>query len=347
MNTIKPSSAVLLFRVGLCLAIVPARCLLGAAESFNIVLNAGSGLSGNPAALAAFSRAANRWSSYFSDPISINIDANLASLDPGIIGSTGSVLLHFSFDTVRNALVADAADETSNSIVASLPTAAQFSTLLPSGFSYNGNILATKANFKALGFGGLDTTYGSRDASITFNSGFSFDYDNSDGVGAGLVDFETVAKHEIGHALGFVSQVDAIDGAASGAVGVSTLDLFRFDSTAGNNPSSSADFTSKPRDLRPGGIQVFNDLSGTEYLFSTGLTQGDGRQASHWKDNLGLGLMDPTLTTQELVEISALDLRAFDLIGYDLAAVPEPQDFAAIVGVLLLGFAGVRRFGSR
>lgn len=362
MKSIKPSSAVLRFRVGLCLAIVPARCWLVAAEiqsldefslvsssqhqlgSFNIVLNAGSGLSGNTAALAAFNRAANHWVSYFSDPITINIDANLAALGSGIIGSTGSVLLQASFDTIRNAMVTDAADETSNGIVGSLPTAAQFSTLLPSGFSYDGKLLATKANLKALGFVGLDTAFGSNDASITFNSGFSFDYDNSDGVGAGLLDFETVATHEIGHALGFVSRVDAIDGTAAGAVGVATLDLFRFDSTAGNNPSTSAEFTSKPRDLRPGGSPVFDDISGTEYPFSTGLTQGDGRQASHWKDNLGLGVMDPTLAAQEIEAISLLDLRAFDLIGYDLAPVPEPSTWAGIIGISALGaFEWVRR----
>lgn len=305
--------------------------------SFNIVLNAGSGLSGNSAALAAFTRAANQWVSYFNDPITITIDANLASLGSGIIGSTGSVLLQASFDTIRNAMVTDAADEASNGIVGSLPTAAQFATLLPSGFSYNGNLLATKANLKALGFTGLDASFGSSDASIIFNSGFSFDYDNSDGVGAGLVDFETVATHEIGHALGFVSRVDAIDGTASGSVGLSTLDLFRFDSTAGNNPSTSAEFTSKPRDMRPGGSPVFDDISGTEYPFSTGLTQGDGRQASHWKDNLGLGVMDPTLATQEIEAISLLDLRAFDLIGYDLAPVPEPSTWAGIIGISALG----------
>jgi hypothetical protein len=304
--------------------------------SFNIVLNAGTGLSGDAAALAAFNRAANHWVSYFRDPITITIDANLASLGSGILGSTGSILLQAGFDTIRNAMVTDASDEASNGIVASLPTAAQFSTLLPSGVSYNGNILATKANLKALGFTGLDTTFGTSDASITFNSGFGFDYDNSDGVGAGLIDFETVATHEIGHALGFVSRVDAIDGVAVGTTGVSTLDLFRFDSSAGNNPSTSTEFTSKPRDMRPGGSPIFDDISGIEYPFSTGLTQGDGRQASHWKDNLGLGVMDPTLATQEIVAISLLDLRAFDLIGYDLAPVPEPSTWAGILGVSAL-----------
>jgi len=88
--------------------------------SFYIVLNAGSGLSGNPAASAAFSRASNHWVSYFSDPININIDANLASLGSGIIGSKGSVLLQARFNTVRNAMGTDAAGEASNGIVGSL-----------------------------------------------------------------------------------------------------------------------------------------------------------------------------------------------------------------------------------
>ncbi len=362
MKNINPSTSVARSGLKVLLAIAPVQCWLLAAEvpslgeftlvsgpqsrlgSFNIVLNAGSALSGNSAALAAFTRAVNHWVSYFSDPVTINIDANLASLGSGIIGSTGSVLLQASYDTIRNAMVNDAADEASNGIVASLPTAAQFSTLLPSGFSYDGNLLATKANLKALGFVGLDTQFGNSDASITFNSGFSFDYDNSDGVGTGLVDFETVATHEIGHALGFVSRVDAIDGIASGPVGLSTLDLFRFDSTAGNNPSTSAEFTSKPRDMRPGGSPVFDDISGAEYLFSTGLTQGDGRQASHWKDNLGLGVMDPTLATQEIEAISLLDLRAFDLIGYDLVPVPEPSTYAGIIALSALGgFEWARR----
>jgi len=46
---------------------------------------------------------------------------------------------------------------------------------------------------------------------MTFNSEFNFDYDSSDGITAGYYDFETVALHEIGHVLGFVSVVDAID----------------------------------------------------------------------------------------------------------------------------------------
>ena len=81
--------------------------------------------------------------------------------------------------------------------------------------------------------------------------------------------------------------------------------------------------------------------------FSTGTTFGDGRQASHWKDNLGIGIMDPTAGTGELLAISAADIQAFDVIGWtkaQAAAVPEPGTWAMMmVGFGLVGGALRRR----
>ena len=58
--------------------------------SFNIVINAGAGLAGNAAALAAFNRAADQWEAWISDPITVTIVADLQNLgNPSIIGSTG------------------------------------------------------------------------------------------------------------------------------------------------------------------------------------------------------------------------------------------------------------------
>ena len=56
---------------------------------------------------------------------------------------------------------------------------------------------------------------------------------------------------------------------------------------------------------------------------SQGVDFGDGQQASHFKDNLGLGLMDPTASAGQLLAFNDNDYRAMDLIGYDLT-VPEP-----------------------
>jgi hypothetical protein len=236
-------------------------------------------------------------------------------------------------------MVADALGEASNSIVSSLPTAAQFSAFVPSGYTLDGSIVLTQANAKALGI-----IFPGADATITFSSTFAFDYDNSNGVDAGLLDFETVAAHEIGHALGFISGVDAIDGTSPHSAYLTPLDLFRFQ--ASTVPGDAAQFTTTPRFLVPGGSAVFNDTENS-WALSTGLTQGDGRQASHWKDdaltgNL-IGVMDPTLSNGFQESISAADLRAFDLIGYDLAPVPEPSSFALMGSALVLLSAAYRR----
>ena len=73
--------------------------------------------------------------------------------------------------------------------------------------------------------------------------------------------------------------------------------------------------------------------------FSTGQVHGDGNQASHWKDNLGIGIMDPTVASGVLLSISALDTEAFDVIGWDLATVPEPATIAlCATAIVFLAF---------
>lgn len=314
--------------------------------SFSLVIAPGAGLSGNAAALAAFNRAANSWAARISDPITITINADLAALGVGIIGSTSSTTLQAGYNTIRNQMVADAADEADDGIMAATPTAAQFTAVMPAGRTLSGNILATKANLKALGFTGLDTTFGVSDASITFSTAFAFDFDNSDGVSLGAVDFETVAAHEIGHALGFVSFVDSIDGGAT-SVSPFTLDLLRFgNNIVGQDPATSGDFTIFSRNLVPGADGITDAINDPELRMSTGLTGGDGRQASHWKaDELTgtlIGLMDPTLANGVFYGPTFADFRALDLIGYEITPVPEPGTFSLL---LLSGatFVALRR----
>jgi len=305
----------------------------------NIVINPNATLSGNAAALAAFQRAANNWATKFSDPVTIQINAGLASLGGGIIGSTSSVELFGSYNTVRDQMVVDAADEgASNAIVAALPTAAQFTATFDAGASNSGNLIGTKANLKALGFTGLDAIAGTtNDATITFSTNFSFDFDNSDGVTAGTMDFESVATHELGHALGFISGAGD-----SGSVLPTTLDLYRFRTSS--LPNSAASFTTTARSLTHNTDDSFSD-SVNSWRMSTGSNNnpgnGDGFQSSHWKadDITGnyIGIMDPSIAFGVTESITNADIRAFDLIGYDLKPVPEPATMAVLgIGALAM-----------
>lgn len=327
--------------------------------TFNIVIVPGAGLSANAPALAAFNRAALAWSSRISDPITVTINADLSTTDPNgnpfaanIIGSTSSVSLQGGYDTIRNQLVADSNTQVgglaNKSAISALPAAAQFTATLPAGRSLSGNVVLTKANAKAMGFTGLDAPpasggFGPSDATVVFNSAFTFDYDNTNGVSAGQIDFQTAATHEIGHVLGFTSSVDTVDtttAATNPTISPTVLDLFRFDRSGTNHPVTLTDYTNKPRDLSPGVDTVTSDLS-QEFRMSTGLNGGDGQQASHWKDDSQtgsfIGIMDPTLSSGTTEPVTDADFRAMDLIGYDVTAVPEP----AALGICAVACAGL------
>ena len=312
------------------------------------------------AAVAAFERAAGAWERVFSDPVEVNISLAFLPLDPVVLGQTSSVLLEGPYHLIRNAMIEDSRSESDDAIVAYLPASGDFTATVlgfedGTAFGLTGNLSATKANLKALGFD-LDADFGARDASIFFNTDFEFDFDRRDGVAAGLTDFESVAAHEIGHVLGFDSVVDTVDlfAAAHSAIDLAprTLDLFRF--AEGDAPTTADGFTSAARLLVPGfpDFSTFADqfpavLSDVDHTYplSTGFFLGDGRQASHWKDDaytgMRIGLMDPSLARAESFEITAADIRALDLIGWDYQpAVSEPPSGLLMAMALLLGFLG-------
>lgn len=318
------------------------------AQALNIDIVPGSGLSGD--ALSAFNRAAAQWESRFSDPILVTINADLTDMGPGpIIGSTAPVVLQGGYDLIRGAMVTDAALDPDDGIAAFLPTAGQYSALVPNGFGLSSLIAGTKANLKAMGFAGLDSSFGITDAAIGFNSQFNFDYNRQDGVTAGTIDFETVAAHEIGHVLGFASAVDAVDVALRDGLTLSIksmpLDLYRFYDGSSYDPVTTADFTNDPRNLAPGLDAIFDDLD-NEWAMSTGRYNGDGRQASHWEDNnltgFLVGLMDPTLAYGQVIDLTEADLRALDLIGYDIKFTPLPTSLL-LLGTGLACLAILRR----
>jgi hypothetical protein len=307
-------------------------------------------------------QAESRWSSIFTDKVTVNITIGTGALASGVIGSTSSTQTDYAYSTVRSALVADAKSAADATAVANLQAGTNFSELINHTSNNGGsatpyldktgantsNIYMSNANAKALGiYTGLPTA---TDASMTFSNSLAFDFDPSNGITSNQYDFVGVVTHELGHSLGFISGVDVLDGNASGAFAddlftfVSTLDLFRY--SAASTAAHAIDWTA-------GGTVKYFSLNGgvtAGAQFATGVTLGDRRQASHFKDTLvpdtpSLGIMDPTFATGELGVITANDVTAFDAIGWDVAtAVPELSTFAMFgLGLAALGFVRQRR----
>ncbi len=309
--------------------------------------------------IAGFNAAGAFWSSKLGDNVVLNMEVGTATLGSGILASTGSESDFFHYADVRDALGGDASSVADVMAVNSLAVTSSFGMLInrtsdnPNGsgsaIAYldndgglnNSYIWMTTANAKALGAVYAPTDI---DASITFGNSFSWDYDSSDGIASGSYDFVGAAIHEIGHSLGFTSGVDILDGNSPPINGpfsdnefyyVSTLDLFRFSaaSTAGGVIDWTAGNTNKYFSLDNGATSIAG--------FSNGLNFGDGQQASHWKDNLGLGIMDPTAATGETLATGPNDLTAFDVIGWDL--VPEPSAALLAIAGAVISLARRRR----
>ena len=345
-------------------AIVCALVFCTSKASAQLVFNFTNLGGATPQMVTGFQQAGALWSSIFNDNITINVNINGAALGSGIIGSTSNTAASFTYTQTRANLIADkksADDTTSTNNLQAAPSVKMLinhtsnnpngaNSATPyfdsglggpgdAGNANNNNIRMSRTNAKALGL--IAGNAAANDGSITFSTNFAFDFNRADGINGSQIDFVGVAAHEIGHLLGFTSGVDVLDGNGSGFPDtaftfVSTLDLFRFSSRsigAGGGVGVidwTADNTPKYFSV-DGGTTPISATS----LFSNGVTFGDGSQASHWKDGIGAGIMDPTAGFGELLNISSNDIRALDVIGYDLVAVPEPAT-CALFGVITL-----------
>jgi hypothetical protein len=355
--------------IAACLASV-AVTLAQPASALTIDLFDMGGLAQGTPQYQAFRTAANYWQSIITTQTTVRV--NMSFYGQGVNGPIGGTSNYYyvgNVETIIDAMknvastspvdviaVSHLPDASSGSIGMWTPgytlgnTGANPYTSVydNDGSRNNSSYGVTWALGKALG---LVTVDNAKDGSINFNSDLNFDFDPTDGISPGSYDFTFTAFHELGHILGFTSGVDYYDSYASPTrtgynwnydwIGHG-MDIYRYsdkglDWSLGGNPYFSID----------GGDSALLDGH-----FSTGVNWGNGRQASHWLE--GEGIMDPTSARGEMGALTALDVAAFDALGWNLnidaladpnlrittaqmVPVPEPSIWA----MMIVGFGAI------
>ncbi len=304
-----------------------------------IILRGTPQLDGFPAARDAFIRAAARWEALIQNPITVIIDVDFGptrfgeAFGSNTIGSTAGQILSSPtiYPTIRGRLMINASGAQETALYSALPNAT-----VPTDIGSTAGIAAPSALLRALGIinptADPDTEQLGDPPSIGFNSAFNFDFDPGDGVGANRIDFDSTAAHEIGHLLGFTSNVGRREIDPMATLRATMWDLFRF--RPGVNLST---FGSAQRILSSGGDQIYFD-DGGDLALSTGRIDGeggDGNQAAHWKaDELSgkyIGIMDPTISRGQRELLTENDLRVIDFLGYQLRTTASQPGTAPVI----------------
>jgi hypothetical protein len=297
----------------------------GSLPGLKIFLHAEPQLNNFPAAKAAFIRAAAAWEAIIKTPMTVHLEVDYGPNgfgepwdDPNVIGATGTRAIPIDYPSVRNNLIVSASNGTESSLYSLLPT-----TTIPTDLGGVGTMAVNVSLARAIGLIDANADVANYRQQIAFNSGFDFDTDSSNGVTTGEMDFEAVATHEIGHALGF----DSANGEGT-PPRVAVWDLFRFRPGVTN-------FTTNSRIMTVGGgLQVYY-AGGPELGLATGGPDpgpgdGDGDQSSHWRDNnssnftTAIGIMDPNIALGVHEFIKANDINALNFMGYNMETNTPP-----------------------
>lgn len=292
--------------------------------------------------ILGFELAGEVWSSYLRDDVTINLHVDISDeLPENVIGGALSNFQgNFQYRDLKDSLAEDATSD--NDLLASANLAIDKNNFF--GAIVNGKELdkgkktkLTSSNAKALNI--TDGNRSELDGYIVINdltnvSGVDWYYDalRPENIQDNQLDFLSVASHEIGHVLGFVSGVDDGDWLTTltrsedkkgkirdNAIQFATpLDLYRY------SPESAQ---TGQIDFSIGEDSYFSLDGGQTNLaeFSTGEYRdfgGDGFQASHWRERGNEGIMQPLINTGVTKRITPLDLTAMDAIGWDIAT-PE------------------------
>lgn len=273
---------------------------------------------------SVFWAAGDAWSKQLTDDVTVNIFVDYGTLPTNVLAGTRPAMIQKPYSEFLAGLSQDKSTQDNTKYISQDYDDARALSKLQNSTNFRylrknssatetvigDTISLTRANAKALGLIAQNSPdYSNVDASIRVSNTTSWHYYNL------LVpvppidryDLLTVATHEIGHVLGFVTGVDAFE-LNQNLKYVTPMDMFRYSKQS--RTAGIPDWTS--------GETYFSLESGDHPLayFSHGV-KVDGFQAGHWEYGESHGTMDPLLSKGERWEISELDWQLLDVIGWD------------------------------
>ncbi len=186
---------------------------------------------------------------------------------------------------------------------------------------------------------------------------FGYNWSYGDSVAAGTYDFKAVAMHELMHAVGFASLINASGESALGNNTWSAFDQFLTD--AAGNPLINA--TTK---AFQGGTILSDGISSDVYFSGSNAMAANGGQRVHiyspasYAEGSSLSHLDTSFftSTAYVMEhavmsglaartLSAIELGILTDLGFSVSAsaIPEPSTYVLAAGLLALGLAALRR----
>ncbi len=304
--------------------------------------------------LTAATAAGNRWSSIFDDNVTLNVQLSYG----GTTSVANSVITQpqFSYSAVTSALAAHALTVDDFSAVSNLQAGStpSFGVNRGSGANTGWRLLSSVSTIrvasgeaKALGLPIANPA--ALDLTISLHTTADYDFDPSNGVTAGQYDLVGVLAHELGHGMGMGSLEESISAGGQFLTDAQMLpwlaDFFRYSTRSiaalPKAFDAAGDTTPKYFSVDGGVTSLGNFALGSSPTFSG---FGNGQEANHWLNTFNqakIGIMDGLTAPGQKLDISNLDIRFFDVIGFH--PVPETETWAAGIALVAGGLWTARR----